>query len=321
MTLRVYNSLDEVSEASARGRVVAIGVFDGVHRGHQRILGRAVEEAVALEAPCMAVTFYPHPEAVLRPRSAPRMLTSLERKAELLGGLGLDELLVVKFDRDFAQLSPELFCRAVLSARLGARLVFVGENFRFGHFGAGTPLDLERYGAGHGFEVRAIGLVEEGGVTISSTRIRELLGAGQVAEAGFLLGRPHRIEGEVAHGAGRGRGLDAPTANLSVSPRAAVPRLGVYATRATVDRKESFAAITSVGTNPTFESDKKVRIETLLFDFAGELYGRHLAVDFLWRIRGQRTFADPESLAAQIRQDVEAARRLHAGVASSDGGR
>lgn len=321
MSLSVYRSLDEVTAAPAQGRVVAIGVFDGVHRGHQRILGRAVNEAAELEAPCMAVTFYPHPEAVLRPHSAPRMLTSLERKAELLEGLGLAEMLVVRFDRDFAQLSPELFCRAVLSARLGARLVFVGENFRFGHFGAGTPVDLERYGAGHGFEVRSIGLVEEGGETISSTRIRELLGAGHVAEAAFLLGRPHRIEGEVAHGAGRGRELDAPTANLGVPRQAAVPRLGVYATRAIVDRKESFAAVTSVGTNPTFESDKKVRIETLLFDFTGELYGRHLAVDFLWRIRGQRTFADPASLAAQIRTDIETARRLHAGVAASDGGR
>jgi riboflavin kinase/FMN adenylyltransferase len=313
VTLRVYRSLEEVTDAPAEGRVVAIGVFDGVHRGHQRILAGAVREAATLRAPSMAVTFFPHPEAVLRPRSAPRMLTSLERKAELLGELGIDEVVVVRFDRVFAQLSPELFCRAVLSAHLGARLVFVGENFRFGHRGAGTPADLESYGATHGFKVRSVGLVEEGGETISSTRIRELLRAGHVAEAGFLLGRPHRIEGTVTRGVGRGKGLEAPTANLSASRNVALPRLGVYATRATVDGKDAYPAVTSVGTNPTFESDRKVRIETLLLDYSGELYERHLAVDFLERIRGQRTFADSASLATQIREDIERARRLHGG--------
>ncbi|MBN1629300.1 MAG: bifunctional riboflavin kinase/FAD synthetase [Thermoleophilia bacterium] len=320
MTLSVYHSLEEFTDATPRGRVVAIGVFDGVHRGHQRILGSAVQEAQRLGAPSMAVTFYPHPEAVLSPRSAPRMLTSLERKAALLAELGLDEMLVVRFSTEFAQLSPELFCRAVLSARLGARVVFVGKNFHFGHFGAGTPADLERYGATHGFEVRSVGLVEDGGETISSTRIRELLRAGHVAEAAHLLGRPHRIEGTVTRGYGRGRGLEAPTANLTATRQAAVPRLGVYATRAIVDRQLEYGAVTSVGTNPTFGSDRRVHIETLLLDFEGELYDHHLAVDFLERIRGQKTFADPASLAEQIRLDVEAARRLHASRAVSPEG-
>jgi riboflavin kinase / FMN adenylyltransferase len=229
-------------------------------------------------------------------------------------------MLVVQFDREFAQLSPESFCRAVLSAHLGARLVFVGENFRFGHFGAGTPADLELYGATHGFEVRPVGLVESGGETISSTRIRELLRAGHVAEAALLLGRPHRMEGIVARGLGRGRGLDAPTANLSASRQSATPGLGVYATRAIVDRETEYLAVTSVGTNPTFGSDRKVHIETLLLDYSGDLYGRHLGVDFLERIRGQRTFADPASLAEQIRADVETARRMHAGHVTSRGG-
>lgn len=320
MTVRLYRGLEEVTAAPAQGRVAAIGVFDGVHRGHQSILKRAVEEAARLGSPSMAVTFYPHPEAVLRPRSAPRMLTSLERKACLLGELGVDEVVVVRFDTGFARLSPELFCRAVLSARLGARLVFVGENFRFGHYGAGMPADLREYGASHGFEVEAVGLVEAGGETISSTRIRQLLRSGRVGEAALLLGRPHRIEGVVARGAGRGRHLEAPTANLHPDSGSALPRVGVYATLASVDGKGAYGAVTSVGTNPTFGSGKKVRIETLLLDYSGDLYDHHLAVDFVERIRGQKTFADGAALAQQIQRDVAAARRIHAEVASREKG-
>jgi riboflavin kinase/FMN adenylyltransferase len=309
LTMRVYGSLHEIDEAAGPGRVVAIGVFDGVHRGHQRILGDAVESARLRGAPAAAVTFYPHPEAVLHPKPGPRMLTSLERKAELLEALGLDELVVVKFDREFAQLSPEAFCRLVLSHRLGARQVLVGENFHFGHLGAGTPTDLRNYGATHDFEVRSVPLAEEGGETISSTRIRKLISAGRVVDAARLLGRPHRIEGEVVSGAGRGRALDAPTANLAVDPGTAVPRLGVYVTRSIL-RGEGVArlSVTSVGTNPTFETDRKIRIETLVLDHTGNFYGSRLAVDFLDRIRSQRTFPDAGSLAARIRRDVEIAR-------------
>lgn len=306
--MRVYTSLDEIDEAPGHGRVVAIGVFDGVHRGHQRILGKAVESARLIGALSAAVTFYPHPEAVLRPKPAPRMLTSLERKAELLEGLGVDELVVVKFDRAFAQLSPEAFCRLVLSHRLGARQVVVGENFHFGHFGAGTPADLRDYGATHDFEVRSVPLAEEGGETISSTRIRKLISAGHVVDAARLLGRPHRIEGVVVSGVGRGRALEAPTANLAVDAGTAIPRLGVYVTRSFLDKGVAHPSVTSVGTNPTFEVDKKIRIETLLLDYAGDIYGSRLAVDFLERIRGQRTFPDAGSLVAQIRRDVEIAR-------------
>jgi len=320
MTMRVYTSLEEVRRARGRGRVVAIGVFDGVHRGHQRILGRAVEEASATGALSTAVTFYPHPEAVLRPHAAPRMLTSVEQKARLMEALGLDELIVVRFDRDFARLSPESFCAAVLSSRLGARTVFVGENFRFGQGGAGTAAHLLEYGRTHGFEVRPVALVEEDGETISSTRIRDLLSSGRVEEAARLLGRPHRIEGPVLSGAGRGKELDAPTANLTPTREMALPRLGVYVTRSTVDGKRAYPSVTSVGTNPTFESDHRVRVETLLLDYSGDLYGRHLAVDFLARIRGQRTFADAASLAERIRRDVEIAREVHSrGVAPIPG--
>ena len=307
-----YHSLAEVPDAPAAGRMVAIGVFDGVHRGHQEILRGTVEAGRAAGASAAAVTFYPHPDAVLHRRSAPPMLTSLARKEELLEALGLDELIVVRFDTNFAQLSPESFCRAVLSEHLGARAVFVGENFRFGHGGKGTAADLREYGRSHRFEVVAVSLAREDGEVISSTRIRELLKLGDVAQAASLLGRPHLIEGIVVGGAGRGKGLDAPTANLAPTTDMALPGLGIYVTRSTVEGGTSYRSVTSVGTNPTFESDDKVRIEALLLDYSGSLYGSRLAVEFLERLRDQERFADAASLAAQIRRDVAAAREYYA---------
>jgi len=309
MSIRIYQAPEEIPEAPEQGRVVAIGVFDGVHRGHQRILKEAVASARAVPGmAATAVTFRPHPEAVLRPHPAPRLLTSLSRKAELMEQLGIDELVVVKFDRDFARLTPDDFCRLVLSRRLGARLVLVGENFRFGHLGAGGPSDLESYGLKHGFRVSTVALAHEGGEAISSTRIRNLVAAGHVAEAAALLGRPHRIEGVVVAGHGRGRTLQAPTANLAVEPQTAVPHHGVYVTCSLIDGRDRHVSVTSVGTNPTFEVDKKLHIETLLLDYSGDIYGHGLAVDFLEWIRGQQVFAGAEQLAERIRHDVEVAR-------------
>lgn len=309
MSLSLYDSLEDISQAPPEGRVVAIGVFDGVHRGHQRILRETVEKAREVPGSlAVAVTFEPHPEAVLRPKPAPRLLTPLARKAELMEALGIEELVVLKFDRAFARLAPADFCRLVLSERLGARLVLVGENFRFGHAAAGTPAELEDYGRSHGFEVRTVPLHEDTGDSISSTRIRRLIGAGQVAEAARLLGRPHRIEGLVVAGVGRGRSLTVPTANLAVAPETAVPRQGVYVTRSLVDKADLHPSVTSVGTNPTFEVDRKLRVETLLLDYEGDIYGRCLSVDFLEWIRGQQRFSSPEALVARIRLDIEVAR-------------
>ncbi len=306
--MRVYRSIEEVPENQRAGRAVAIGVFDGVHRGHQEILRRVVETARGAGASSTVVTFYPHPEAVLRPRNAPRMLTSLERKAELIAAQGVDELIVVPFDRTFAALSPEAFCGRVLSERLGARQVFVGENFRFGKGGAGSAADLADYGSLHGFVVTVVGLALEGEEVISSTRIRSLLAAGQVAAAARLLGRPHRLEGEVVRGVQRGRALRAPTANLSVARGLALPRSGVYLTWTILADGSAWPSLTSIGTNPTFEHDRKVRVESLLLDFSGDLYGMRLAVDFLERVRGQRVFPDATALAARIAEDVRVAR-------------
>lgn len=304
----VYRSLDEVPERPGQGRTVAIGVFDGVHRGHQDILNRAVADARRLGAACAAVTFHPHPEGVLRPRSAPRMLTTLDYKAELMAGLGVQEVVVVRFDEEFASLTPAAFCRQVLSERLGAREVFVGENFRFGKGAVGSVADLEEYGDSHGFRVVAVELAEVDGEVVSSTRIRRSLSRGRVAEAARLLGHPHRVEGRVVSGAGRGRELGAPTANLEPDPGLALPRQGVYLTLACLNEGGGWPSLTSVGTNPTFEAGTRIRVETLLLDFAGDLYGHRLRVDFLERLRAQRAYPDASSLAARIEEDIRAAR-------------
>jgi riboflavin kinase/FMN adenylyltransferase len=306
--MHIYSSLHEVEEAPERSRVVAIGVFDGVHRGHRLILDQTVERARQIGGLAAAVTFYPHPEGVLHPRAAPRMLTSLERKAALMEELGLDELVVVKFDLEFAQLTPAAFCRLVLSERLGARVVLVGENFRFGHLGAGGVGDLREFGAAHDFEVQAVPLAFDDREAISSTRIRRLIRGGNVVEAARLLGRPHRLEGTVVAGAGRGRTLQAPTANLDVTAGMALPAIGVYVTRSFVDGLHAGLSVTSLGTNPTFETGKKIYVETLLLDQGGDLYGRRLEVELLERVRGQQVFPDAASLAARIRRDVEFAR-------------
>jgi riboflavin kinase/FMN adenylyltransferase len=189
--------------------------------------------------------------------------------------------------------------------------VYVGENFRFGWHGAGTSADLAAFGASHGFGVCPVPLVTDAGTPVSSTRVRDLLSSGDVAGSARLLGRPHRLEGSVTSGARRGRMLRAPTANVTTAPDMAVPRLGVYVTRALVRGGASYQSVTSVGTNPTFEKARKVRIETVLLDFEGDLYGSTLAVDFLERIRGQRTFPDAVALADQIASDVEFAREAH----------
>jgi riboflavin kinase / FMN adenylyltransferase len=236
------------------------------------------------------------------------MLTSLERKAALMEELGLDELVVVKFDLEFAQLTPAAFCRLVLSERLGARVVLVGENFRFGHRGAGGVGDLREFGAAHDFEVQAVPLAFDDREAISSTRIRRLIRGGNVVEAARLLGRPHRLEGTVVAGAGRGRTLQAPTANLDVTAGMALPAIGVYVTRSFVDELQAGRSVTSLGTNPTFETGRKIYVETLLLDQGGDLYGRRLEVELLERVRGQQVFPDAASLAARIRRDVEFAR-------------
>ncbi|MCT2280404.1 bifunctional riboflavin kinase/FAD synthetase [Micromonospora chalcea] len=288
--------------------VVTIGVFDGVHRGHQGTIGHTVARARELGVKSVVVTFDPHPAEVVRPGSHPAVLTEPARKAELIEALGVDVLCVVPFTVEFSRLPPEAFVHDVLVEHLHAALVVVGDNFRFGHRAAGDVPLLERLGRTFGFAVEGAPLVAEAGTVFSSTYIRSCVDAGDVGAAAAALGRPHRVEGVVVRGDQRGRELGYPTANLLTHRYAAVPADGVYAARLVRRDGEPLAAAVSIGTNPTF-SGRERRVEAYALDFTGDLYGERLALDFVAHLREQRTYDAIEPLVAQIAEDVERTRR------------
>ncbi|WP_428961412.1 bifunctional riboflavin kinase/FAD synthetase [Micromonospora fluostatini] len=289
--------------------VVTIGVFDGVHRGHQATIGHAVARARELGVQSVVVTFDPHPAEVVRPGSHPAVLTEPARKAELIEALGVDALCVVPFTPEFSRLSAEAFVHDILVANLHATLVVVGANFRFGHRAAGDVALLERLGRTFGFGVEDGPLVAEGGTVFSSTYIRSCIDAGDMAAAAAALDRPHRLEGVVVRGDQRGRELGFPTANLLCHGYAAVPADGVYAARLVRRGHPDLAAAVSVGTNPTF-SGRERRVEAYALDFSGDLYGERVALDFVARLRGQVRYDSVEPLLAQMGEDVSQVREL-----------
>ncbi|MCZ7420315.1 MULTISPECIES: bifunctional riboflavin kinase/FAD synthetase [unclassified Micromonospora] len=290
--------------------VVTIGVFDGVHKGHQATIGHAVARARELGVKSVVLTFDPHPAEVVRPGSHPAVLTEPHRKAELIETLGADVLCVMPFTPEVSRLSAEAFVHDVLVEHLHAALVVVGDNFRFGHRAAGDVALLERLGRTFGFAVEAAPLVAESGTVFSSTYIRSCVDAGDVTAAAAALGRPHRLEGVVVRGDQRGRELGFPTANLLCHRHAAVPADGVYAARMIRrGQRQPLAAAVSIGTNPTF-SGRERRVEAYALDFDGDLYGERLALDFVAHLRGQTRFDAIEPLIAQIAQDVERTRRV-----------
>ncbi|GLY04797.1 MULTISPECIES: bifunctional riboflavin kinase/FAD synthetase [Actinoplanes] len=298
------------SVPSGWGRsVVTIGVFDGVHRGHQMIIGHAVKRARDLGLQSVVMTFDPHPAEVVRPGSHPAVLTEPLRKADLLEGLGVDALCVVPFTPAFSQLAPDEFVHGVLVEALHSAVVVVGDNFRFGHRAAGDVTMLESLGHTFGFTVEDAPLVEEEGLVFSSTYIRSCVDAGDVRAAAAVLGRPHRLSGVVIRGDQRGRELGFPTANLMIQQYAAVPADGVYAAWLTLDAKpdERLRASVSIGTNPTFNGRER-RVEAHVLDFSGDLYGEQISIDFVGHLREQRTYDAIEPLVAQIRADVEETR-------------
>jgi riboflavin kinase/FMN adenylyltransferase len=309
-----WQGLDDVP-GGLGSSVVTIGVFDGVHRGHQRIVGRAVEDAAALRLPVVVVTFDPHPDEVIRPGSHPPFLCTGRRRAELLAGLGADSVWVVPFTKEFSQLAPDEFVRAVLIERLHAVKVVVGENFRFGRRAAGDLGLLAELGEKYEFTAEGVPLLADEGVTISSSGIRARLAAGDVTGAARELGRPHRVEGVVVRGQRRGRALGFPTANVEPPPHTAIPADGVYAGwLACLDpagrEEERWPAAISVGTNPTFDGrEQTVEAHALDRDDL-DLYGAHAAVDFAAILRGQVRFDAVDELVAQMRRDVDAARAI-----------
>lgn len=279
-------------DAEPRPRKVAIGTFDGVHRGHQAVI----------EGADTVLTFDPHPLEVIHPAALPKLLMPFGVKRDVIEGLGVEELVVIPFDREFAQRSAEEFIEDVLIGKLGAEKVSVGENFRFGAKAKGDPAMLASRSE---FETRIVPLVEMDGETISSTRIRALVAAGDMEGARHCLGAPFMVEGEVVSGDQRGRELGFPTANIVPDDRLAIPGHGVYAAFA-----DGVPAAVNVGVRPTFESGRGVLIETYLIDLEEDLYGRVLRVAFVERLRGEKRFASIEELIAQMKIDVEDAKRV-----------
>jgi riboflavin kinase/FMN adenylyltransferase len=292
--------------------VVTIGVFDGVHKGHQQTIGHAVKRASEMGVRSVVLTFDPHPSEVVRPGSHPAALTEPARKAELIESLGVDVLCVVPFTLEFSRLSAEAFVHDVLVEHLHVAHVVVGENFRFGHKAAGDAELLRRLGRTFGFGVEDAPLVTSNGTIFSSTYIRACVDAGDVAAAARALGRPHRVEGIVVRGDQRGRELGFPTANLLTSAHAAVPADGVYAAWLVRGRQEPARAAVSIGTNPTF-SGRERRVEAYVLDFDGDLYGERVALDFVAHLREQRQYDSVEPLIEQIAADVEQTRAVLTG--------
>jgi riboflavin kinase/FMN adenylyltransferase len=300
--------------------VVTIGMYDGVHRGHQALIGAAVARARAMRRPALLLTFDPHPAEVIRPGSHPAILTSLDRKAELVADLGVDAMCVLPFTQDFMRLPPETFTHTVLVEHLHAAQVVVGENFTYGHKAAGTVATLTQEGRRFGFAVEGIPLAhvamegdqsDDGEVTISSTYIRACVAAGDLVSAARALGRPHRVDGVVVRGDRRGRELGYPTANVETPPFTAIPADGVYAghlvLRGTGGARH-LAAI-SVGTNPTFQGSRRT-LEAYLLDFEGDLYGEHVGVEFAHRLRPMAAFSGVPELVEAMARDVAETRRL-----------
>ena len=288
--------------------VVTIGVFDGVHLGHQQIIGRAVQKAEQLGVPSVVLTFDPHPIEVIRPGSHPPMLTGPRLKADLIEQLGVDVFCVLPFTVEFMRLSAEDFVHTVLVERLHASAVVVGENFRFGSGGKGTVASLTEDGRRWGFSVDPFPLQGSGDMTFSSTYVRSCVAAGDLSSANDALGREHRINGIIVRGDQRGREIGYPTANLEPLPWSAVPADGIYAGRL-VRGKEELPAAISIGTNPTFAGAER-RVEAFVLDFAGDLYGEHVGLSFTARLRDTLRFDSVDALVAQMALDVERTREL-----------
>ncbi len=309
---------DSLPPCLEQGACVCVGNFDGVHRGHQALLAQARQRARQDGGGVVAVTFDPHPLEVLTGRPPARLLDT-DRRASLLEAAGADLVLVLTFTSDLARLPAELFVRRVLLQRLAMRRLFLGRDFALGRNREGTPETLARLGAALGFTVEGPEPVRESGEVVSSSRIRELVAAGEVRRAAALLGRPHTARGVIVHGRRRGTGLGFPTANLSL-PATLLPRPGVYATLAALpaspddlsvppDPQGMFPAVTSVGSNPTF-GPAGLSVETHIFDLCRDLYGRPLEIAFMERLRDEKTFSGPQALIAQIRADAAQARTL-----------
>src|SRR5712671_590570 len=298
--MRLFHGTDNAN--IARPTVLTLGVFDGLHLGHQLIMKTIVERARATDAVPTVITFDPHPRALLHPESAPPLLQTFDQKIEALGVLGIEQTIVIRFDQNFAQIRAEDFLRAVIADRLHAKEVYLGCGFAFGHGREGNIDLLRRVSQGLGFFADEVPEVRLRGRRVSSSRIRALLQEGRVNLARRMLGRPYGVEGRVVRGAERGVTLGFPTANLHPQNRV-IPRNGVYVT-ATLIEGQWRRSVTNIGTRPTFESAAATSVETFVMNWSGDLYGDVLRVRFLHRLRDEKKFGSVDELKSQIERDV-----------------
>lgn len=313
--MRLFHGTDNAE--IARPTVLTLGVFDGLHLGHQLIIKTVVERARAAGAVPTVITFEPHPRAVLHPESAPPLLQTLDQRLEALGVLGVEQTIVIHFDKTFAQIRAQDFLRDVIADRLHAREVYLGRGFAFGHDREGNIDLLRTVSHELGFYADEVPEVRLRGRRVSSSRIRELLQQGRVNLARRMLGRPYGVEGRVFRGAARGIKLGFPTANLHPQNRV-IPRGGVYVTATLIDGQWR-RSVTNIGTRPTFEQAAETSVETFVMNWSGDLYGDVVRVRFLHRLRDERKFNSIEELKSQIQCDVAQAQKYfeHAGVKRS----
>jgi riboflavin kinase/FMN adenylyltransferase len=308
----IERSLRRDRDPDSRPAAVTIGVFDGVHRGHQRLLGATVEAARADAGLAVAVTFTPHPRAVLNPQDAPPELTTLGEKRELLAALGIERIVVLPFTREVSLWTAEEFCERLL-AGFAVRHLIAGPSFALGHDRRGDIAFLRAFGAEHGFDVLEVGPVVEDGNRISSTRVRSAVVSGRVDEAARLLGRPYFVDGPVEHGEKVGRRLGFPTANVGIEPGKCLPALGIYASWLRV-RGCWHQAASSIGYRPTFRGER-LTVEAHILDFDDDIYDEPVRLAFTDRLREERMYPDEASLIVQMHADVSQTRRRLEGSA------
>jgi riboflavin kinase/FMN adenylyltransferase len=301
--MKIFHGTDNAG--ITRGTVLTLGVFDGLHLGHQQIMQTVVESAAATDSVPTVITFDPHPRAVLHPENAPPLLQTLDQRLANFEVLGIKQTIVIRFDKEFAGIDAETFLRDIVHERLQARAVFLGRGFFFGKNRGGNIELLREMSRRLGFAADEVDEVRLRGTRISSSKIRQLLADGKVNLARRMLGRPYGVEGQIIHGLQRGRTIGFPTANLHPHNRV-IPRFGVYATATLIDGRWR-RSITNVGIRPTFDDDQNPSIESYVFDFDGDLYGDVLRVRFLHRLRDERKFNGIDELKAQIERDTQRA--------------
>jgi riboflavin kinase/FMN adenylyltransferase len=306
--MEVIRNIDKIEKDT--DSIVTVGVFDGVHIAHREILSRMVRDAKSSGCRSVIVTFEPHPQEILKKKGGIHILTTIEERIELLGEFDIDIVFIVNFTKEFSKISAEDFCKSIITDRIGVRKVIVGYNHAFGRGREGNPEKLMELGRRYRFEVELVPQLLVEGIPVSSSRARIALSNGDVKLAGKLLGRYYFVNGVVVKGSGRGRLLGFPTANIEPnSRRKLIPRNGVYLVRVTLDRRQYFG-IMNIGYRPTFELDSRRVLEVHILDFDGEIYFKHIKVEFIERLRDEMKFSSPEELASQIEKDRKRAYEI-----------